>query len=35
MNWKRYWRRKQRDEELAEEIEAYLAHEIDEIWSGA
>lgn len=30
MNWKRYWRRKQRDEELAEEIEAYLAHEIDE-----
>ena len=30
MRWIRYFRRKGRDEELAREIEAYLAHEIDE-----
>ena len=30
MRWKRPWRRKRRDNELAREIEAYLAQEIDD-----
>ena len=30
MPWRRFWQRKRRDEELACEIESYLAHEIDD-----
>ncbi len=29
MAWSRFWQRKRRDKELAEEIESYLAHETD------
>ena len=29
MSWRRFWQRKRRDEDLAEEIESYLAHESD------
>jgi putative ABC transport system permease protein len=29
MNWRRFWQRKRRDEDLAREIESYLAHESD------
>jgi putative ABC transport system permease protein len=29
MNWRRFWQRKRRDEELARELESYLAHEED------
>jgi predicted permease len=29
MSWRRFWQRKRRDEELAREIESYLAHESD------
>jgi len=30
VSWLRYFRRRERDEDFAQEIEAYLAHEIDE-----
>jgi predicted permease len=30
IRWRRFWRRKQRDEDLALEVESYLAHETDE-----
>jgi predicted permease len=30
MRWTRYWRRKRRDNEVAQEIEAYIAQEIDD-----
>jgi len=30
MDWKRFWRRKQRDDDFAVEVEAHLAHEIDD-----
>jgi hypothetical protein len=29
MSWRRFWKRKRRDEDLAQEIESYLAHETD------
>src|SRR6202035_5955301 len=29
MSWRRFWQRKRRDEDLAREIESYLAHEAD------
>ncbi len=29
MSWQHFWRRKRRDEDLANEIESYLAHETD------
>jgi predicted permease len=29
MSWRRFWQRKRRDDELASEIESYLAHEAD------
>jgi putative ABC transport system permease protein len=29
MNWRRFWQRKRRDEDLAREIDSYLAHEAD------
>ncbi len=30
MNWHRFWQRNRRDEDLAREIESYVAHEIDD-----
>ncbi|MCI0408558.1 MAG: permease prefix domain 1-containing protein, partial [Acidobacteria bacterium] len=30
MDWKRFWRRKQLDDDFAAEVEAHLAHEIDD-----
>ena len=30
MGWRRFWQRKRRDEDLARELESYLAHEEDE-----
>src|SRR6266542_4588722 len=30
MRWHRFWQRERRDEELARELESYLAHEEDE-----
>jgi predicted permease len=30
MSWRRFWQRKRRDEDLARELESYLAHEEDE-----
>jgi hypothetical protein len=30
MGWSRFWRRRQRDAEIAEELESYLAHEAGE-----
>ena len=30
MRWRRFWQRKQRDEDLAREIESYVAHEFDD-----
>ena len=30
MGWSRFWRRTRRDDELAEELESYLAHEAGE-----
>jgi putative ABC transport system permease protein len=29
MSWRRFWRRKRRDQELTRELESYLAHEAD------
>ena len=29
MNWRRFWQRRKRDEDLREELESYLAHEAD------
>ena len=29
MSWRRFWQRKQRDEDLAHELASYVAHEID------
>ena len=30
MSWRRFWQRKRRDEDLALEVESYVAHEIDD-----
>src|ERR687888_139522 len=30
MGFRRFWQRNQRDEDLAREIESYLAHEVDD-----
>src|SRR5687768_2664826 len=30
MNWRRFWRRKEFDQDFAQEIEAHLSHEIDQ-----
>lgn len=29
LNWRRFWQRKRRDDDLARELESYVAHEID------
>ena len=34
MGWSRFWRRRQRDAEIAEELESYLAHEAGERIAG-